>query len=317
MLNKKKLIPGTILAAIIILLLICSIDLDKFASLRLDFNWLYLFIAFIILIPVNLIRALRFNYLLDFSFKLTEIFSITTYYNFYTTIFPGGVGELSFIHLIRKNIDKNISYGLSAIFLTRVYDILLMLLFCGAVLPVIHFTDFNKEKLILFIIGCVVVISLIAYYLDAVIQLVNRVFLFLANKTKSRWIIKIRDILEQTEEISKQSKKKAKMVFLLSFFFWAVIFFIIQLLFWAIGVKLNYFESVLLGTITNLTNIIPFNTIGGFGYKEVGIAMGLIILKISKNEAIMISFVFHILSIFFMTLLGLVGLLVKLITEKK
>lgn len=317
MLNKKKLAPGTILAAIIIILLIYNIDLDKLASLRLDFNWTYLCLAFIILIPVNLIRALRFNYLLDFSFKLTEIFSITAYYNFYTTIFPGGIGELSFVHLIRKNVNKNISHGLSAIFLTRVYDILLMLLFCGAVLPVIRFPDFNKEKLVLFIIGCIVVISLIAYYLDAVIQLVNRVFLFLANKTKSRWISRIRHILEQTGEILKQSKKKVKMVFLLSFFYWAVIFFVIQLLFGAIGINLNYFESVLLGTMTNLTTIIPFNTIGGFGYKEAGISLGLMILRIPKNEAIMISFVFHILSILLMTLLGFVGLLVKLITKKK
>jgi uncharacterized protein (TIRG00374 family) len=304
--HKKKLLIGSVVAIVIIFILINNVEFKKLNSLKENFNYVYLVFAFIILILGNLIRAVRFNYLLNYSFKFSEIFTITTYYNFYTAIFPGGIGELSFLHLIKKNIKQNIPHGLSSIFLTRFFDILLMTIFFAGALPIINIENLNKQKLGIMILIITVFILLVLRFHVILINKINYIFEGLSEKYK--WALKIRDALKQTEEILIVNKKKSKVIFLLSFFYLGMIFFIVQLVFLSVGVKLNYFESILMGSISTLVTITPLNTIGGYGYKETGLTLGLIFLKIAKSEAIVFSFLFHTLFLFCNSLLALLGM---------
>jgi uncharacterized membrane protein YbhN (UPF0104 family) len=73
----------------------------------------------------------------------------------------------------------------------------------------------------------------------------------------------------------------------------------------------------MMGTISNLTAVIPLNTIGGFGYKETGVTLGLLLIGTTKNNAIVLSFLVHLLSIFFVVILSAVGFMLSMKLRSK
>jgi uncharacterized protein (TIRG00374 family) len=306
--KKKRLIIGSLLAVVIIFLLFRQIDFKKLANFEIKINFYLLAGAFFLSVFSNLIRAKRFNYILNNSLKLTDAFRITSFYNFYTSLFPGGLGEVSFIYLIRKKIKPHIPTGLSSVMVTRVYDVLMMSVFLLGSLVMFSRGIINKEKYI-FLAGAGVIIAfLIIRYLDKAIEKINKVFCYLA-RNNPVWLSKVKNNLELTTIFLRNNKKKNVALFFITLLFWGINFLVVQLFFWSFGLKINYLESILLGTISNMIVMIPLSTFAGFGYLEGGFTLGLILIGLAKEQAVIYSFIFHLVLIGFTLGLVVIGVL--------
>lgn len=310
--KKKKLIIGSLLAIVIIFLLFRQIDFEKLRNLKISINYSLLTISFLLCVLSNLLRAKRFNYVLNNPLKLVEMFRITSFYNLYTGLFPGGLGEFSFIYLIRKKVKKYLSSGLSVIIMTRIYDILIL-----AVFLLITLVSFGKDikidrgKYIFAVSLITAMVFLITHQISKIIKKINDLFNVLF-KSKSAWSKKINTNLKLTRLSLENNKSKSLSLVLMTGLLWAINFFIAQLFFRSFGVELNYFEAILMVTISNIIAMIPINTLAGFGYKEAGFAFGLMLIGLAKQEAIIYGFLVHMLTLAFMLAVALIGILVSL-----
>jgi uncharacterized protein (TIRG00374 family) len=315
--KKKKLIIGTFFAGVIIFILLKQVDFAGLQGRKMYINYHLLAVTFLFFTFLNMIRAERFNIVLNREIKFRELFKVTTYYNLYTGLFPGGLGELSFVYLIRSKMKSHIPAGLSCVFITRVWDILVM---AGFLLLSLLFLDninpAKKDYLAIFLI--IAAIFLTAHYAGSIIgYLVKRLSRLVGPKAPPGRLCVLIDNLNRTADALGDNRSKAGTLFFVTVIFIGARFFVIKLFFQSLGLSISYFEAVLLGAICNIITLIPLNTFGGFGYQETGIALGLILIGIPKSEAILNGFIFHLLSIIFMAMLALVGLLAAGIKANK
>lgn len=310
--KKRRLLIGSVVAVFLFFFLFKQIDFDKPYNLKIDFNYNLLSIAFILYFIANVVRAERFNLLFSQRLNFPDIFNITTLYNLYTALFPGGLGEFSFVYLIKKKVRKNIPTGVIAVLVTRIFDVLIISIF--AIFSLLSFSDiqFNFVKYFYILLILICSLSLTLIYLPVISKKILKILDFRLRRNNF-WKAKLRDNILSFCSIIESNKKKNFFLFLSSTLFWGIIFFMIQLFFWSIGVRLNYFESIFIGTISSIVSIIPLNTLGGFGYKETGLTLGLILLGIIKNNAIAYSFLIHLISLAFVILLVCVGFSVNFI----
>ncbi|MDA2935712.1 flippase-like domain-containing protein [Patescibacteria group bacterium AH-259-L05] len=295
--KRKKIIFGTIFSIIIIVLLVKQIDLGRIQDFKLKINYPLMIIAFLFTFISSLIRAIRFNYSLAVRLKILDIFRITLFYNLYTRLFPGGIGELTFPYLIKKNTNQAISTGLSSILLTRIFDILVIALFLGGGL--IFFSNIDIENKKILYIGYFL-IALIAWLSIQYLNKIVKVFANLSNKLvsdKNKWLKKINNNLYSISEALKINKKKKKQLFITTVLFWGSNFLMVQLFCISIGLAISYGEAILIASISVVAGLIPLNTIGGFGYKEGGLTLGLLLIGVAKHDAVIYSFLIHIVSI--------------------
>jgi len=313
--NKKKFILGTLIAVFIIYLLVRQIDLEKIKDLSIKIDFYLLSVAFLLLVVANLVRAARFNYVLNKPISLKEMFRVTSFYNLYTALLPGGVGELSLIYLLKKKIKNHISLGLSSIVITRIYDILIIMALFLVGLFMVGNIEIDKSKSILIMGPLIVALLLIIKYIHKIVEKLGQLFLLLAKQ--SAWAHKVVKNLKEAAIFLESNQKKKLPLFITSFFFWLITFWTVQLLFWAVGIHLDFWGAVVVGTLANLIMMIPINTLGGFGYQETGVALGLIFLGIVKSEAVIYSFIYHLLVIGVLLGLALVGFMLGLNFRKK
>ena len=313
--KKKKLIIGSLIAGVLIYFLFRQLDLQKLHDLKIVINFQLLLMAFILYIISNIMRAKRFNFVLGNQLQLVEMFRITSFYNLYTGLLPGGIGELSFIYFIKQKIKQHMPVGLSSVVITRIYDILITAFFLLG--STIVLTNLRVEKGIYVFLVSIIIVTLlfIIKYIDAIIVRFIKLGEFFI-KSDIAWLNKAKEAARLAANILKENKNKKIPLFFITFLFWGINFLIIELSFRAIGVPLSYFEAVFMGTILHITTIIPLNTLAGFGYKETGLALGLIFIGFVKHQAILHSFFFHLLTILFMVLLAFIGLLMNVKTVK-
>ena len=69
-------------------------------------------------------------------------------------------------------------------------------------------------------------------------------------------------------------------------------------------------QIIIANAIASITNIIPINSIGSFGTLELGWAGTLLLFHIPNDIAISSGFNYHLLTISFTILLGLIALLI-------
>ena len=303
--KKRRLIAGTSLAVLLIFVLYKQIDLETLRNFRVKIDFYLLIAALSLYILANIVRAQRFNYIMNNCLKLIDMFKITAFYNLYTGIFPGGIGELSFIFLVRKKIKKYVPSALSSIITTRIFDILVTSVYFLCSLIILGRLKSELEKYI-FVVIVIILFLMLHLYIDKIMMILSKMLSVLTQRYVA-WLKSVADNFRHTSENLEDNKNKSFLLFIFTFPYWGVNFFIIQLTFWSIGLEISYFESVFLGAISNLTSTIPINTIGGFGYKEAGLTLGLIFIGVAKSDAVIFSFLVHLLHISFMFMLALIS----------
>ena len=308
--KKRRLIIGALFAIIILVLLYKQINFGNLQDLKIKIDYRLLATAFLLFAFTTVLLAKRFNYVLHNILPLVSIFKIFAFYTLYNKLFPGGIGELSFIYLIKKKVERPIPSGLSCIIITRVLDLLSTAAFSLVALIAVREINIDRWKYIVAVVIFVIVALLMVQNISRVIEKITGIFNDLIKSNSVLWN-KIKDNLKRTTDILKINKKKNLSLFCFTFLIFGINYLITQIVFLSFGLRLNYFEAVLVGTMSTIISLIPINTFGSFGYKEAGIALVLVLMGVVKDHAIIYSFLLHLTSIVFMLLMVLVGVLIN------
>jgi len=97
-------------------------------------------------------------------------------------------------------------------------------------------------------------------------------------------------------------------VFVVSIFIWLCQFSLYYFLLRSIGVELTFGKALIGMMFASLTNILPISGVGGFGTMEAGCAIGLTLVGLSKETAIISGFAVHIWVLIIIIVFGSVGL---------
>jgi glycosyltransferase 2 family protein len=265
---------------------------------------LYLAAGFLVYLAITFLRALRFRILLSQKLGVARMFNITSIHLLLNFILPFRSGELSYVYLAKKTGLVSGSESLGSLIVARIFDVLALSLFSlSSVLLVSNLpptiTDANRI-IAVFLAALILLIVLFLFTKERLIGLIRKVFIFLrVDRTapvvyflrKSEVIIAYMDVLK--------SWKKLFFVFVLSMLIWALLYLLAYIILSGLGVSIGFLKVVLGDTFLELSSILPFYTIGGFGIMEGAWALAFVSLGLSKDIAISSGFVYHLVLLVF------------------
>ncbi len=142
-------------------------------SLKINFEFLsflfssvnigFLFVAILIYLFMNFLRALRYRKFYEYKIKLTKMFSINSYHNYLNHTIPYRLGEFGLIYFM-KNEKIEVTKSLSALLFTRILDFSIAgLIFFDFSIATIFV--FDHPELFLIASSIIGTISLIGFFL--------------------------------------------------------------------------------------------------------------------------------------------------------
>ena len=269
-------------------LIIRYIDFKFFFEEIHKVKYYFLIIASICLILSFIIRAIRFELLLEMKNKITFFFLSTMHYLLNKTL-PARMGEASLPILLKRHLNVEYQKGISILLFFRVQDIFVMVFFLLISLFFIDYQSINFVKIILFSLSGIIFLALFWFFFSKICDFL----IFLISKIKIKFLSKIISELINSLTLTKEFKESRSSKFLISnlliaaanwFFLYLYYFFLLL----AFGLKLNFFQSVFGVSVANFSFVIP-NSVGNIGPFETGWGIGFYILGISKDIAIPIG----------------------------
>lgn len=257
-----------------------------------------LFFCFFLYAFSNIFRALRFKMFLNMN--LLEVIGMTFIHNMMNNVLPLRTGELSILFLSKEKKLKS----LGSLFYSRIFDVLAIttLLFVS-----LFFSNIEKkfffasELLVAFIlIGFLFLFIIIKFEFYKILHKIN----FLKNSEKVNFFISKIDEAKKIINI-----KKAITLYFLSLLIWIFNFYIAYLIISFLGIHLRWYEIIFTFTFTTLISLLPIHGFMGLGTLEVGWAFILVMFNVSKENALISGFLFHLVNILFFLILGFAGLL--------
>lgn len=264
---------------------------------------------------LNFFRALRFRALLNRpETPLSKLVPITLYHNFLVRVLPFKIGELSYIVLMRSNLNYTVQEGISSLVGARLLELLVIV--AGGVLGVAitgeNFTEDHSSLITIIVIGFVTcVIGL--YFSGRIIRFSAAIIERMTpSKSKgSRALAQILTILEKTA--TEFEKIKQPRPFIMGLFFslltYSSSFISNYIMLNAVGVQADAGTIIAIISIGMFATAFPFS-ISGFGVIEASWAFGLTSLAgYGVSEATSIGFLMHGIQIIAASLFGLIGYL--------
>ncbi len=268
--------------------------------------------ALVLYCTTYLFRALRFRLLLEKAINLGRLVNIVAVQNLIGNLVPLRVGELSLVYLNKKAGVRG-TKSLAVLIIARVFDLavlsgflMLSLLFLeGAFIP----------KGLVFGLGAITLGAFIAllamlFLKEKFLLLTEKIFSIM-HLQRSAFFQKVKDHIIDTihgfEVI--RGKREAGATFLLTLAAWVPSFLLFFLLVQALGLRLGFWQVVFFNVFQIFLPMIPVYGIGGFGTTEGYLTVMLILFGIGKDQAILSSFVLHIIILGFTVLVGAIGLI--------
>ena len=266
-------------------------------------------IAFIVHLFTYLSRSIIIKLLLsDTKIKLREVFVAHLIQNFFVRIVPASLGEFSFPVLTKKWVPM--SRSLSSILVTKLLLLcgMLILLFVSIFYVEIEFIEIDTSNYLAILIGLIIFVILLIK-----IPFFKR----LAKKIRigkssiydyiNHFINSIRLDLFKL----RQTKYLIPIILLVLFTNLALAFFYLLLLN-SIDINLDIWDCLFLSSIAIAILILPIRSFGGFGTSEGAWALGMIILGYNEEVGIQSGFVIHIVVLINVTLLFLMGIVLRI-----
>lgn len=306
--NKKKVILKFILALICTIIIIYfifrNIEIKAFVDVFRQISVFVIIFPFLFYLFSHFFRAVRFYLILEKAVSLKKLIHIVFINNFWNSILPMRLGELSYIYLLKKeNIES--TKGVFTLGTVRLFDLAAIFIFFSIAL---FFTTLRNYYFNIFFISF---LSLLLFVLILIIFFRRIIFNFF-QKTNSSLNSKILSKIIGTLEhfVILKSKLMIFNQFVLSLFVWLFAlltgYFIVHFF-----IDVSFFVVILGLCLVMLTYVLPIQGLMGFGTTEGAWAIVLIVFGFTKEQAIATGFAFHVLSLFYTTILGLCGYLLK------
>ncbi len=225
------------------------------------------------------------------------IYFVTSLYNFFTSVFPSGIGEISYPFLLKKFDHQPIGVGTGSLILVRLYDFCFFLaMFLISGVGIIKF-GYTIEYIAIFF---VLLISLIILFN------LNRLTIFLAPKiimlikrVNQNMYIKTNQLFVDASNFFRQKDNYKTHLRLTSYTIciWLSSMVFFYFAFAAFSSAIPLFHVMFITSAINLTVVLPISTIGGFGVKEATLAAILIVTGLfDSKSAISLSIVVRFIS---------------------
>ena len=272
--NTKRILIG-ISTIILIIIMVIYVDFREIQENLIKIS-IYGIILFILIYTLSFIFR---------TFRLRLIFRglnlKTAYLSLYASfgigwgineITPGKVGDLARIEYIHQKENISISKSICGVTIERFIDLIIIFLFTCLTLFFLYFfnvkgtTDLNLHFYVgigaFLLIGSVIVLTILFFKTDLILNLIGKISMRLRNRLKSF----LYRFLEGMNDFRKD-KKRVFGATILSIPIWFFDTFTLVLLFYLVGYEIDIFIIILAQIIIFFTKIFPI-TPGGWVISE-------------------------------------------------
>ena len=130
----RKIFFFGIASFLVFLLVVRQVDIADIAGVLKSLKWKFSAAAFLLYVAANILRAFRFDLILESRIGFWPFLKIVFFQNFYSAFLPFRLGELSYIHMVNKN-NINIGHNIASLIGARVMDLLsIIIIFTAEIL---------------------------------------------------------------------------------------------------------------------------------------------------------------------------------------
>lgn len=304
----RKLFKHVILflpTVLIFAVLLYFSDLGKIMNtLMLVPFWAY-FVILLISALSWLIRGERWKVFLKLNkikIKLIPATALAVFGNFANWVAPARIGDLAWAYLAKRVLKTRFHITLITIVLNRFLDFLSLI-----ILLQLAFFFTGKEMIVEWarILNLISILVLIIFIVALALLLEGRLILVIA-KGPLKKLKKIYLIIRESLLASTKSKKVFFIWTSMSILIWLMESSMAYILFFSIGIKINYFFILLAVIMGNLTKTIGISP-GGAGTYEA--AMALIIVALTSFDysvVLTLAILDHLLKKLFVLVVGVI-----------
>ncbi len=305
-LKKISLVIFTIFGLLLALLLLNNVDSNEIVLTLKSANIFYLLLGFVIYLLVNILRAVRFFWLLKSKVGFFTVLSITGIHNLINSVLPARLGEFSYPILLKKFSDYSFHDSLSNIVIARIFDIFgITLLFIVSIF--FYLNNIYIKTLVLITIP-ILFIFLILFMKFA--KIIRNIFI-LFSKGKNRFLNKISNsivrIIDSSLNYSLTEKIKLLIISLIINFLMFIFGYTIVI---GLGSNLSIWAVFVGGTLAVLTTILPIQGLFNIGTLELGWSLTYVLVGMTTEQAILTGFSYHIINILFTFIIFVISLLI-------
>ncbi len=297
------------IAVFILYFLVKKINVIDFrAALQLT-DYRFLLLAFISYVILDLIRAWRFDLILEKRVGFFRLLNIVFLQNFFKTILPFHLGELSYVHLVGKNSDVSLGKNIASLIGARLLDFFSIAIIFLLSIFFISSNIGNVRFLTIFSAGLLTIAVLIFLALVWSGGKIKNFIFKLKNRIQNKFLLMVLNKFENTLESFALFQSRGVMfkAILSSFLIWIFVFILGIFLFKSINISIGLWPVVFIYSLPIFLNLVPFYTPAGLGLYESAITTGLVIFGVLKEKAIAASFIIHAQELIFVGILGLIG----------
>lgn len=292
---KKKYLYKILLGFFVTLLFLFllsrlqRISVQELVDLFVSASPRFLLLGFLAVLAANLVRSLRFHYLLRCQGSFWGLFACNNLYNLTTATFPGGLGEIFSVFIFQRYNSLNTGTAFSLIVLSRLFDLLSLCLILLVALR--HCSCSLARLLFLAALGLAIpsFLLLIPPVSRSLVALLNRLLpghaLFERPKA----------FLTQVEGALSCVRHTRQWLFLLFLSLVVMVLNILSLemLVEAMGQRLSFSASAVTFGIYAVLQLLPVHGLGGVGTQEAWWTLGLTSVGLAREVAVPGSFFLH------------------------
>ena len=300
--NKKNLIY-LVITIIFILLILININLNDILKSIQIIGLKTIFLCLLVHFCVYVLRCLTMSIFLHKNISFFYLLNAHFVHNFYLSIIPASLGELSLPILLEKFVPKSKSF--SILLITRFINLLIIIiLFIISIILIFHDMiyiklDFEKLLILIFIF---IMISLLLY----IFYKIKLYKLPILNKISC----KIHNIILNIKIIIKDlSFKKFILLIIITMLYILFLALFYHIILQKINLSFNLIQLLFIMSIQVAILILPIKTFGGFGTSEGSWMIGMMALGIDKKIALETGFTIHLISLLSAFIFFIVGLL--------
>jgi glycosyltransferase 2 family protein len=289
------------ISAFLVYFLLRRIDLAETIAAFRGADYPMLGLACLVYVFSNLFKSIRFGVLLgDVNAGPMNLYAITSYHNFFNQILPARTGELTFVYYLKQIGRADISRGLHALLVTRIFDFIIVAAFfvCSII---IHYGRQTSMLLVGTGIFFFIVSIVSLFYLKWVVIASRAVFERIMRLVRLHEKGLVKKILAKVIEVEDEftgfdTRRFIPGLAFTSLLVWSALYLFSFITINALGVDINFMQSVAGATGAVLTNVLPINSFGSFGTLEAGWTGGFVLVGMSEQDAITTGFANHILN---------------------
>jgi len=288
-----------ILSVITIIVLLKFISSDDLLRTLKNADLKYLVVCVLLYAVINFFKSIRLRLVLKTDAKISLLYIISSFHNFFNQILPARTGELTLIYYLKKYTDVTSIKSLHTIIVIRILDLSVVgLLF--SVSCILYFGKNISLGLILSTIAVVIITLSLVLFLPQIITLIRISSDSILDKFNFKKVFfnRLRKIIRNVEKEFNNQNIKSNLIYIL---FMSVIIWLHLYLFFYYSIKfcgedINLIKSVIGSTGAVLTQVIPINSFGNIGSLEAGWTIGFVFAGVPLETAIITGIGSHIVN---------------------